>query len=182
MPLEFSDAYDGEQEDIADGGQQGHIGLFRPGAWVEGIGEDALNGAVGRPFGDVGDDLAECAEGSDHAGHDEQEEDEAGGDVDGFGVANEADDGLAEAEVDGAADDGGAESEGVGGGLHVDIIDLVADDKEDDGDQDDHEELDGKAADHDGPARGGGDAEALEDPFFAIAGDRICVAHQADSV
>ncbi len=171
LPLEFPDADDGEDDDIADGGQQGHVGLCFPGAWVEGIGEDALNDTVGGPFGDIGRDLPELAQGGKHSGHNEEEEDQAGRDVDGLRVADESDDRLAKAEVDRAADHGCQEGEGVAGGLHLDIIDLVADEEEDDGDDGDHEQLDGEAAGHDGPAGCGGDPEALEDPFFAVAGD-----------
>lgn len=181
-PAEVADAEGSKDCDIAKGDEDGHGCFARPATGSEGCRQDVLCGAVWGPVGDAADLYAKHPEGGELTDHDEDEEDEPGDAEGRLLVLDQANDHLAQAEIEGAAEDRRQEGEDIIGGIHYNMIDLVADVKQDKGRDDDHDELYGEAAGHDRPAGGRGDAESLEDTFIAIAGNGICIAHEADGI
>ena len=179
-PAEPFDTQESKNDGVADGDQEGHVGMGIPGAWLNSCGDEVFHGTIGGPFDEFTDLFAEDAQFAEHTDHDKGEVDESGGGIHGLGVLDEADDDLSQAEVDGAADDGHYKAEGVGAGAEGDLVIFIANQEEYGGHEDDHDQLYGKAAEHDGPIGGGGYAKALENAFVPVFGDGIGVAHETD--
>ena len=181
-PFEPADAEEGEHGGIAEGDHQGHGGVRGPGSRCHGGGDDRCYGTIGRVFNRFVDRIAQHTEVAEHSHHYKCEIDQAAGGRDRFGILDTSHDGLAQCEIDGAADDGGQEAREIADCRKGDVVVLITDDHADGGRQDDHYELDGEAATHDGPVGGGGYAKALKNLFFAVASDGVGVAHEPDGV